>query len=60
MKKFLLIVTIAFTVVSCAKDEECVCDNGVTLTESDAKDSNSTLAESCSLAEVGGAKCSIK
>ena len=50
--------SVAFT--SCASGEECVCDNGVTITEDDAKDSGATLSESCALARAGGATCAIE
>ncbi len=45
---------------SCASGEECVCNNGVTITEDDAKDSGATLSESCAVARIGGATCEIK
>jgi len=63
MKKILFTMlilgaSVAFT--SCAKDDECVCDNGVTLTEEDAKDDGVTLSEACDFAETGGATCNIE
>jgi hypothetical protein len=63
MKKILYIGVIAFgtlTVISCASGEECVCDDGVTITEDDAKDSGATLSESCAVARIGGATCEIR
>ncbi|PJB13817.1 MAG: hypothetical protein CO118_11850 [Flavobacteriales bacterium CG_4_9_14_3_um_filter_32_8] len=62
MKKSLLFALIlggvlAFT--SCA-DEECVCDNGVTITQADADDSGISLSEACDYAGTGGASCSMK
>jgi hypothetical protein len=63
MKKILYVALIAFGSVaftSCASGEECVCDDGVTITEDDAKDSGATLSESCALARTGGADCSIQ
>ena len=62
MKKKIYVVTmlvglISFT--SCAKDE-CVCDNGVTITESDAKDTGVTLNEACEFTtKTSGSNCSI-
>ncbi|PJA09930.1 MAG: hypothetical protein COX70_00385 [Flavobacteriales bacterium CG_4_10_14_0_2_um_filter_32_8] len=63
MKKSLLFAliiggTLSFT--SCAKDEECVCDNGVTITQADADDSGISLSEACDYAGTGGASCSMK
>jgi hypothetical protein len=63
MKKILYVALIAFGSVSftsCASGEECVCDDGVTITEDDAKDSNATLSESSALARNGGATCEIR
>ena len=45
---------------SCAAEEECVCDNGVTLTEADAEDAGTSLSTACSFAEVGGASCTLE
>ena len=63
MKKILYVAVIAFGSIaftSCASGEECVCDNGVTITEDDAKDSSVTLSEACNLAIVTGSDCEIK
>ena len=63
MKNSLFILTVAlgsFVFTSCASDEECICDDGVTITENDVKDSGATLTEACNLAQVGGASCSVK
>ena len=49
--------TIAFT--SCAKEDECVCDSGITITEDEAANSNATLQEACNLQNVGD-NCSIE
>ena len=62
MRKLLYITifmggTIAFT--SCAKDEECVCDSGITISENEAANSNATLQEACDLQNVGD-NCSIE
>jgi len=62
MKRLLYITifmsgAIAFT--SCAKDEECVCDSGITITEDEAANSNATLQEACNLQNVGD-NCSIE
>jgi hypothetical protein len=61
MKKSLLFAiilggTIALT--SCGKDEECVCDDGTTYTESDVP-SGTTLDEVCTVARVGDSSCSM-
>jgi hypothetical protein len=49
--------TIAFT--SCAKEDECVCDSGISISEDDAANSDATLQEACDLQNVGD-NCSIK
>ena len=64
MKKlaYIMIIISASTVfTSCAKDEECVCDSGLTITEEDAKDTGSTLQEACDVAEISGSvSCEIE
>jgi hypothetical protein len=51
--------TIVFT--SCAKEDECVCDSGITITEEDADDADQTLQEACDFAELtGGNTCNIE
>jgi hypothetical protein len=63
MKKILYVALIAFGSVaftSCASGEECVCDNGVTITEDDAKDSGATLSESCAVAKLADSSCAVQ
>jgi hypothetical protein len=45
---------------SCAKDEECVCENSANITESDAKDVGVSLDTACGLAKIGDETCSIE
>ena len=47
------------SLASCAPAEECVCEFH-TITESDAKDSNVTLEEACTLAQFSDPSCTIK
>ena len=54
----LIIIGLA-TLSSCAPSEECVCDDK-TITESDAKDSNVTLEEACTLARYSNSSCTIQ
>ena len=63
MKKLLYITiimagTVAFT--SCGKDEECVCETGANITESEAEDAGVSLSTACALAKVGDETCEIK
>ena len=56
MKKSLYIIVfiggaIAFT--SCAKQDECVCDSGITISEDDAANRDATLPEACAFQNVG-------
>ncbi|MBL4668322.1 MAG: hypothetical protein JKY30_03570, partial [Flavobacteriales bacterium] len=52
-----LTVSVAFT--SCASGDECACDDGLTITEDDAKDSGVTLNEACNLAKLRDSSCSL-
>ncbi len=46
---------------SCAKNEECVCNNTDNITESDAKDVGITLNEACDFAKsTADASCRIE
>ena len=61
MKKilyFTVIMVVSITFKSCASDEECVCDNGVTINEEEAEPV--TLSEACDFAQTGGVSCEIK
>tara|TARA_B100000809_G_scaffold96463_1_gene95010 strand:- start:3545 stop:3736 length:192 start_codon:yes stop_codon:yes gene_type:complete len=63
MKKILYVAmitlfSVAFT--SCASGEECVCDDGTTITENDAKDSGATLSESCAVAKLADSSCVVQ
>ena len=53
------IVMFSFSFTSCLATEECICEN-ITITESDAKDSNVTLDEACTLAQFSDPTCSIE
>lgn len=55
-----LICLLAITYSSCAPSEECVCNNIANITESDAKDYNTTIDEACDLAKLSDATCSIQ
>ena len=57
-KVLILLFTITYT--ACAPSEECVCSNMENVTESDAKDYNTTLEEACDLAKTSDATCSIQ
>jgi len=62
MKKLLYLVIImggTIVLTSCGKDEECVCDNGVTITEEDADPAS--LSDACDVAQISGSvTCEIK
>ncbi len=63
MKKVLYFAVIMMGIVvvtSCGKDEECVCDNGITFSEQDAQDQGVSLSSYCDLAKVGDSSCEIK
>lgn len=63
MKKtfYLIIMAVVLTIVtSCAKNEECVCENTASITEEDAKDYGVTLNEACNLAKFSDSSCTIK
>ena len=63
MKRRLIIVLVFGSLVflsSCAKNEECVCDNIDNITESDAKDVGVSLNEACDLAKIGDSSCIIE
>ena len=59
MKKILYVAMVVNTYTSYASDE-CICDNIGTITEEDAKDSNTTLSESCEFAKESDPSCEIK
>jgi hypothetical protein len=54
-----IVIILTATFTSCAPTEECVCDDK-TITESDAKDSNVTLEEACTLAKYSNSSCKIQ
>ncbi len=60
MKKLLFIMLLGglFAFTSCGKDEECVCSDGTTYTDSDVP-SGSTLDEVCTVAKIGDSSCSM-
>lgn len=62
MKKilyFTLIIIGMVMMTSCVKDEQCVCDNGITINEEEAEPV--TLSEACDFASLqGGTTCSIR
>jgi len=63
MKKLLFVTIVLGSTISltaCGKDEECVCDNGIIITENDAKDTGATLSEACEFAEIGPVSCELQ
>ena len=61
MKKLLFTMLLGglVAITSCGKNEECVCSDGTTYTESDVP-AGSTLNEVCSLAKIGDSSCEMK
>jgi hypothetical protein len=55
-----LLILFTITYTACAPAEECVCNNLANITESDAKDYNTTLKEACDLAKFSDATCAIQ
>ena len=55
-----LLILFAITYTACAPAEECVCSNIANITQSDAKDYNTSLEEVCELAKSSDPTCSIQ
>ena len=63
MKKKIFITMVLGGIIfltSCAKDEECVCNNSANITDSDAKDAGVSLETACELARIGDESCKVE
>ena len=55
-----LILGANISLTSCAKDEECVCNNSANISDSDAKDAGVSLETACEVAKIGDESCKVE